>query len=151
MPKDPTENIARYKIRGGHLNEFEYTQHHGELERENIPSGESERLIPGTPPQIAAERTKKLIERVTQKMHPAQPAPAVGRAKRSSSKAGAQKGATKAGGAKRAGTKSASTSAKSAAKRSSSTVALSSTRSTSKKSVAKKGRTSSKASPAKKK
>ena len=151
MPKDPTENIARYKIRGGHLNEFEYTQHQGELERENNPSGESERFIPGTPPQIAAERTKKLIERVAQKMHRAKPAPANVSTKRSSSKTGGQKAATKAVKAKRAGTKSASTSAKSAAKRSSSRVALSSTRSTSKKTAAKKGSTSTKARPAKKK
>jgi hypothetical protein len=26
MPKDPTKNVDRYKIRGGHLNEFQYTQ-----------------------------------------------------------------------------------------------------------------------------
>ncbi|HEY2963015.1 MAG TPA: hypothetical protein VGJ37_11400 [Pyrinomonadaceae bacterium] len=24
MPKDPTRNIERYKVRGGHLNEYEY-------------------------------------------------------------------------------------------------------------------------------
>ena len=26
MPKDATKNIDRYKIRGGQLNEFEYTE-----------------------------------------------------------------------------------------------------------------------------
>ena len=26
MPKDPTKNIDRYKIRGGDLNEFEFRQ-----------------------------------------------------------------------------------------------------------------------------
>ena len=26
MPKDPTKNVDRYKVRGGHLNEYEYQQ-----------------------------------------------------------------------------------------------------------------------------
>jgi hypothetical protein len=156
MPKDPTENIARYKIRGGHLNEFEYTQHHGELEREGRSSGESEGFIPGTPPQVAAERTKKLIERITQKMHPDKRAQSGAGAKRSGSRSGAQRTATKAAKAKAAGSKSASTpakktAAKSAAKRSASAVALSSTRSPSKKSAAKKGGAASKTRVAKKK
>ena len=34
MPKDPTRNIDRYQIRGGHVNEFEYSQHQGEMTRE---------------------------------------------------------------------------------------------------------------------
>jgi hypothetical protein len=26
MPKDATKNVERYKVRGGHLNEYEYQQ-----------------------------------------------------------------------------------------------------------------------------
>ena len=31
MPKDPTKNIFQYKIRGGHLNEFEFQQNQGDV------------------------------------------------------------------------------------------------------------------------
>ena len=34
MPKDPAENIDRYKIRGGQLNEFEFHQHQEQMARE---------------------------------------------------------------------------------------------------------------------
>lgn len=26
MPKDPSKNVDRYKVRGGHLNEYQYEQ-----------------------------------------------------------------------------------------------------------------------------
>ena len=31
MPKDATKNVDSYKIRGGQLNEFEYTQNQGDF------------------------------------------------------------------------------------------------------------------------
>ena len=41
MPKDPTENIDRYKIRGGHLNEYEFQKNQREFAEQ-----EDENLIP---------------------------------------------------------------------------------------------------------
>jgi hypothetical protein len=49
MPKDPTKNVDRYKIRGGTLNEFEYTENQGAL-ADQKPKSQA-KLIPGTPPE----------------------------------------------------------------------------------------------------
>ena len=49
MPKDPTKNVDRYKIRGGQLNEFEYAENQGAL-AEQKPKIQA-KLIPGTPPE----------------------------------------------------------------------------------------------------
>jgi hypothetical protein len=35
MPKDPARNVARYKIAGGKLNEFEFQKHHAEMTEES--------------------------------------------------------------------------------------------------------------------
>lgn len=54
MPKDATKNVDRYKIRGGRLNEFEFTENQ---ERFSEPKGKNGgKLIPGTPPE---KKTKK--------------------------------------------------------------------------------------------
>ena len=60
MPKDRTKNIDRYKIRGGQLNEFEYTQSQKAL-AENKPRGDS-KLIPGTPPEEAREGLQPAVK-----------------------------------------------------------------------------------------
>ena len=57
MPKDPTKNVDRYKIRGGTLNEFELDQNQGAYE-EQKSKREGGNLIPGTPP----EKAKKAIK-----------------------------------------------------------------------------------------
>lgn len=61
MPKDPTKNVDRYKIRGGQLNEFEYTENQGALAGQKPKS--QGRLIPGTPPEerenLEPQGTKK--------------------------------------------------------------------------------------------
>jgi hypothetical protein len=49
MPKDPTKNVDRYKIRGGQLNEFDFHRN-----QEDFASKQQEQntdLIPGTPPE----------------------------------------------------------------------------------------------------
>lgn len=51
MPKDATKNIDRYKIRGGQLNEFEYTENQKALAGKKPKGGA--KLIPGTPPEEA--------------------------------------------------------------------------------------------------
>ena len=49
MPKDATKNVDRYKIRGGHLNEFEYAENQKAV-ADKKPEGRG-KLIPGTPPE----------------------------------------------------------------------------------------------------
>ena len=56
MPKDPTKNVDRYKIRGGTLNEFEFDQNQEAFE-EQKPKKDG-KLIPGTPPEKAKKATK---------------------------------------------------------------------------------------------
>lgn len=58
MPKDPTRNVDRYKIRGGDINEFEYDQNREQLAKQK-PTSDA-KLIPGTPPEKrGGRRTKK--------------------------------------------------------------------------------------------
>ena len=77
MPKDATKNVDRYKIRGGQLNEFEYTENQKALAGKK-PNG-GPKLIPGTPPEeagdgvqpavkaTAAKRTKKPAKKAAKK------------------------------------------------------------------------------------
>ena len=48
MPKDPTENIPNYKIRGGHLNEYEFKQQKGKMteEENHLPKPDKETTKP---------------------------------------------------------------------------------------------------------
>jgi hypothetical protein len=50
MPKDPANNIDRYKIDGGELNEYEFQSNQEEFSEP--PSETPENLIPGTPPEV---------------------------------------------------------------------------------------------------
>ncbi|HEX3248688.1 MAG TPA: hypothetical protein VHS05_04610 [Pyrinomonadaceae bacterium] len=54
MPKDPTKNIDRYKIRGGDINEFEYEQKQEAFAEQKNKAAAN--LIPGTPPEERAQR-----------------------------------------------------------------------------------------------
>ena len=60
MPKDATKNVDRYKIRGGQLNEFEYTENQKAL------AGKKEqaetKLIPGTPPEDAVPGLQPVVK-----------------------------------------------------------------------------------------
>ena len=60
MPKDATKNVDRYKIRGGHLNEFEYTQNQKAV-AEKKPQGR-DNLIPGTPPEEAGDNRQPQVK-----------------------------------------------------------------------------------------
>jgi hypothetical protein len=62
MPKDPTENIGRYKIRGGHLNEYEFHENQEALVEQQTRDTQS--LIPGTPPQVRAKQLQQLTKLV---------------------------------------------------------------------------------------
>lgn len=57
MPKDPTKNVDRYKIRGGTLNEFELDENQ-EAYKKQKSTKESPELIPGTPPEKAKKASK---------------------------------------------------------------------------------------------
>ena len=92
MPKDATKNVDRYKIRGGQLNEFEYTQNQKAV-AEKKPKGGA-KLIPGTPPEEAGEGLQPTVKGAAKRTK--------GTAKKASKKAsgstnksgGATKGAT---------------------------------------------------------
>lgn|SRR6188474_446772 len=49
MPKNPNLNIARYKVAGGELNQFEFHQNQQALVEQQ--QHEADNLIPGTPPE----------------------------------------------------------------------------------------------------
>jgi hypothetical protein len=63
MPKDPTKNVDRYKVRGGDINEFEYDQNQ-EAFAEPKAKGAT-KLIPGTPPEN--KTTRKSAKKKTTK------------------------------------------------------------------------------------
>ena len=62
MPKNPNLNIARYKVAGGELNEFEFTQNQQALVEQQ--HHDAENLIPGTPPaEMTPQSTPETSER----------------------------------------------------------------------------------------
>jgi len=65
MPKDATKNVDRYKIRGGQLNEFEYTENQKALAKEKSQSGA--KLIPGTPPEKAGDGLRPAVKTAAKK------------------------------------------------------------------------------------
>src|SRR2546425_6138446 len=116
MPKDPTRNIDRYKIRGGQLNAFEFARNQAAMAQEQRErferQQEARRLREGEfeiPPPTEAERVTQLLAAHEQAMH--QPEPPVASpparkaarpAKKQPVKAGARQttaGAKKASGA----------------------------------------------------
>ena len=109
MPKDPTKNIFQYKIRGGHLNEFEFQQNQGQVKEQHDRPWEKENFdpnaaLPGHDPESASPKA--------QAKHPR----AGSTAAKQPAKANSKKAMKKA--AKKAVKKSAKTTRKSAAKKS---------------------------------
>ena len=60
MPKDATKNVDRYKVRGGQLNEFEYTENQKALAGKKPKGGA--KLIPGTPPEEAGDGLQPTVK-----------------------------------------------------------------------------------------
>ena len=60
MPKDATKNVDRYKVRGGQLNEFEYSENQKALAGKQEKAEGS--LIPGTPPEDAAHDFRPVVK-----------------------------------------------------------------------------------------
>ena len=71
MPKDASKNVDRYKIAGGHLNEFEFHQNQGQLKELEKPAhGATARELMAN--KVAtktamAEATKKAATEATKK------------------------------------------------------------------------------------
>ena len=97
MPKDATKNIDRYKIRGGQINEFEYTENQKALAGKKPKGGA--KLIPGTPPEES------------EGLQPTAKASATRRAKSTTKKAAkkANSGSTKGATAKKLAARKAAT------------------------------------------
>ena len=107
MPKDATKNVDRYKIRGGHLNEFEYAENQKALAGNKARGGGN--LIPGTPPEEAVEGLQPAVKAKANKATKGTKSTkgkATKKASKSLSKgATAKKLATRKAATKRAGTK----------------------------------------------
>jgi hypothetical protein len=65
MPKDAKKNVDRYKIRGGDLNEFEFTKNQAQVKeaaepRKGVPAAKkSAKPIKGATARKLAEKKKK--------------------------------------------------------------------------------------------
>jgi hypothetical protein len=71
MAKDPTKNMPNYKIDGGKLNEYEFTQSHGaitEEERNRFAEQQREGQENAAPPQTEAERIQQLMDDVRERV-----------------------------------------------------------------------------------
>jgi len=96
MPKDATKNVDRYKVRGGTLNEFEYTENQKSLAQKK--PGKRAKLIPGTPPeeggdglQPAVKATSKATKTTKATKKKASPTKGVSAKKLAARKAAAKK------------------------------------------------------------
>lgn len=71
MPKDASKNVDRYKIAGGHLNEFEFHQNQGQLKELEKPAhGATARELMANKvatKKATAEATKKAATKATKK------------------------------------------------------------------------------------
>jgi hypothetical protein len=108
MPKDPTRNVDRYKVRGGQFDDLDRTKNEGGLTEDETPltgGREETNFIPGESPQDAAERRQSLIGEVH----------AQAERRRSATRSAARKSAG-GGGGKGGAKKSAKSAAKSAKK-----------------------------------
>jgi hypothetical protein len=92
MPKDPKKNVDRYKVAGGHLNEFEF--HRNQEQFAEAQASQRENLIPGAPPEAKARRAQGLAKRAQQTAIK-KAATTKGSAKKAGTKKAARKQATK--------------------------------------------------------
>ena len=108
MPKDASKNVDRYKIAGGHLNEFEFHQNQGQLkELEKPAQGATARELMAN--KVAtktamAEATKKAANKATKKAATKATKKVATKATKATNKS-AKKTATKKGATKKAAKK----------------------------------------------
>ena len=91
MPKDASKNVDRYKIAGGHLNEFEFHQNQGQLkELEKPAQGATARKLMAN--KVA---TKKAATKATKKRATKSTKKVATKATKATKKRATKKGATK--------------------------------------------------------
>ena len=115
MPKDAKKNIDRYKIRGGDLNEYEFSQNQARVKESFPGSPDSAMPMKGSTPMMAEKTT-------AQKSAKGETAKKSATTKKAAKKTTAKKSAKKAKkpakkSAKKSANKAAQKSAKKAAKR----------------------------------
>ena len=117
MPKDRTENIDRYKVRGGQLNEYELEKNEGEFEDSRaVSQPEGGEGLRGADEPNAPRRVAERIQQVEQRAHEIVERRRAKQAGGSASKKGARKGGAKKAGKKRAGKSAKKTIKKTAGK-----------------------------------
>ena len=141
MPKDRTENIDRYKVRGGQLNEYELEKNEGEFEDSRaVSQPEGGEGLRGADEPNAPRRVAERIQQVEQRAHEIVERHRAKQAGGSASKKGARKGGAKKAGKKRAGKSAKKTIKKTAGKSAKKTTARKGSKSRgAKKGAAKKG------------
>src|SRR2546421_9541910 len=141
MPKDRTENVDRYKVRGGQLNEYELERNEGEFESARAGSqSEGGEGLRGADEPNAPRRVAERIQQVEQRAHEIVERRRAKQAGGSASKKGARKGGAKKAGKKRAGKSAKKTIKKTAGKSAKKTTARKGSKSRgAKKGAAKKG------------
>src|SRR5436305_748259 len=113
MPKDRTENVDRYKVRGGQVNEYELERNEGEFESARAGSQpEGGEGLRGADEPNAPRRVAERIQQVEQRAHEI-----VERRRAKQAGGGASKKGARKGGAKKAAGKSAKKSTTKAAGR----------------------------------
>ena len=103
MPKDPTKNVDRYKIRGGDLNEFEFTQNQAAFA---VEQAEPTNLIPGTPPEARPQPAKTAGTKKARKLSGGKKSAKRATTKKSAAKKSTAKKSTKKSSAKKSAKKS---------------------------------------------
>lgn len=110
MPKDAKKNIDRYKIRGGDLNEFEFSQNQARV-KESFPGNTNSPMpMKGSTPMMAEKTT-------AQKSAKEETAKKSATTKKAAKKTTAKKSAKKASKARKSAKKPAKKSTKKAAKK----------------------------------
>src|SRR5205085_12082114 len=96
MPKDRTENIDRYKVRGGQLNEYELERNEGEFEDSRaVSQPEGGEGLRGADEPNAPRRVAERIQQVEQRAHEIVERRRAKQAGGSASKKSARKGGAK--------------------------------------------------------
>lgn len=153
MPKDPTKNIANYKIAGGTLNEYEFEQNQLAMADQG-ESSESESMIPGTPPeeqtQLSADEQPVVTEQAATSTQKSSKKTSKASSKKKPARKAAGKSAQKASKKSGAASKAAKTGKKAVAKKSSKKVAAKSSKKAGKKGAGKAAKKAAKKSGGKK-
>jgi len=141
MPKDPANNIDRFKIDGGELNEYEFQSNQEEFSEPEPPSETPENLIPGTPPEISVPEIVSSAHEVVQKRAKKRAATTKKAAAKTASK---KRPASKKATSKKSTGKKRSASTKKSASKKSSTKKVSKSRGATKKAGKKAGKKAAK-------